>query len=186
MLHRHRLTATAWTSWADDTGYHVHTYPSPLRSGIDLTTESSAGPAPHAHAYLGAFAGPEQTGTSFYDRRPDHPEARVLDGRGAEAVLVDVARERVRAHAKHEPDSMEVRPWGDGSWLPVLTEELGEVARCLNDSRHHGVLAVSDRLRADLYSELIQLAAMAAAWAHAVQQGDPVPALLAARMDGPT
>jgi NTP pyrophosphatase (non-canonical NTP hydrolase) len=71
-----------------------------------------------------------------------------------------IKRERAAAHAKHGPDggSCEQMSASDNRWLAVLTEEVGEVARALNDheAHHH------------LYEELVQVAAMAAAWADAV------------------
>lgn len=78
----------------------------------------------------------------------------------------DVRAERHRAHLKHSGyhgngKSAEEMPVDDPLWLPVLTEELGEVAREICDHRysrpHH------------LRAELIQLAAMASAWADAIQ-----------------
>lgn len=78
----------------------------------------------------------------------------------------DVRRERLRAHDKHAADgnSAERLPADSTRWLPILTEELGEVARELCDHGH----ARPHRLR----SELIQLAAMAAAWADAIERDD--------------
>lgn len=72
----------------------------------------------------------------------------------------DVHRERIRAHAKHDAQghSVERATWEDSRWLPILTEELGEVARCLCD----------DSSRSHLREELIQLAAMATAWIDAI------------------
>jgi len=45
----------------------------------------------------------------------------------------DMHRERIRAHAKHDErdGSMERKPFDHPIWLPVLTEEIGEVARVL-------------------------------------------------------
>jgi NTP pyrophosphatase (non-canonical NTP hydrolase) len=76
---------------------------------------------------------------------------------GAEILL-----ERERAHAKHDAKghSVERAVWNDPRWLPILTEELGEVARCLCD---YSTLS-------DLSDELIQVAAMASAWHDAIQE----------------
>lgn len=71
-------------------------------------------------------------------------------------------REIAWAHAKHNgrtPLSPSVSDWEK---LAVVTEELGEVARCTTydeggDDRH-------------LYTELVQLSTMASAWASAVLQ----------------
>jgi len=77
--------------------------------------------------------------------------------------------ERVRAHAKHDDngDSMERKNFDDPAWLPVLVEEVGEVARALCDFRH-AAKADKSELRAHLQEELIQVAAMAAAWIDAI------------------
>lgn len=74
----------------------------------------------------------------------------------------DVHRERIRAHAKHDGrgQSMERKGWDDPIWLPVVTEEVGEVARCLCDH--------DDKAR--LREELVQLAAMTTAWIDAIDQ----------------
>lgn len=85
----------------------------------------------------------------------------------------DVHRERERAHRKHDPagGSMERKRWSDRMWLPVLTEEVGEVARVLCDQ------AVGDErerdpthVRARLREELVQVAAMACAWVDAIDR----------------
>ncbi len=72
----------------------------------------------------------------------------------------DMHRERIRAHEKHAPKgkSCEQMDWTDRDWLPVLTEEVSEVARALNDREP------STRLR----EELVQVGAMAAAWINAI------------------
>jgi NTP pyrophosphatase (non-canonical NTP hydrolase) len=83
-----------------------------------------------------------------------------------------VHRERIRAHAKHDAGggSMERKAWDDPAWLPVLVEEVGEVARALCECRH---LRTDDvELRAQLRSELIQVAAMTCAWLEAVMTFD--------------
>lgn len=77
-----------------------------------------------------------------------------------------VDQERERAHAKHAPrgGSMEVRAWDDAAWLPVLTEELGEVAHELTYDAP-GLDHVG-RLR----GELVQVAAMACAWIESIDR----------------
>ena len=47
--------------------------------------------------------------------------------------------------------------------LSIITEEVGEVARVLNDAAHHPGLDV-----AHLRAELVQVAAMAVAWIDAI------------------
>lgn len=88
----------------------------------------------------------------------------------------DVHRERIRAHEKHDAagGSMERRPWHDGMWLPVLTEEIGEVARVLCDFELGVAGAFLDGSPADkLREELVQVAAMACAWIAALDELDP-------------
>ncbi len=71
-----------------------------------------------------------------------------------------IHRERVRAHAKHVEKglSMEIERPDSPRWLPVLVEEVGEVARALNDNESLG----------NLRKELIQCAAMCVAWVEAL------------------
>jgi hypothetical protein len=83
-------------------------------------------------------------------------------------IYDDIRTERERAHAAHGTTSMEALAITDLARLAVLVEEMGEVAREFNDARHHAsgqsgtMSGVSlDRLR----NELVQLAAIAAAWA---------------------
>lgn len=73
----------------------------------------------------------------------------------------DAMRERINADIKHAPNgnSMEVAPPDDPRWLPVLVEEVGEIARAMCD------LESPERLR----SEVIQVAAMALAWSDALK-----------------
>lgn len=75
-------------------------------------------------------------------------------------IWEEVAHERARAHIKHGDTSMESLPVTDLTRLTVLMEEVGEVARVFNEWRHTGTFA-----RFDLRQELIQVAAMAGAWA---------------------
>lgn len=80
-------------------------------------------------------------------------------------VYAEVRAERERAHRKHGETSMESSPASDptGRRYRVLAEEVGEVAREFNDAEHdHRPVDL-----AALRGELIQVAAMAAAWADA-------------------
>lgn len=82
-----------------------------------------------------------------------------------------VHRERIRAHEKHHNKpggSMEMKDHDDPDWLPVLVEELGEVARVLCEHRH-GRLTDDERDDA-LHLELVQVAAMSAAWIEAIHE----------------
>ena len=71
--------------------------------------------------------------------------------RYATTVYDEVARERARAHAKHGAESIEKIPADDPRWLAILTEEVGEVAKALNEGTN-------------LSEELVQVAAVAIAW----------------------
>ena len=88
-----------------------------------------------------------------------------------ELIALDIHAERVRAHAKHDANggSMERKAWDNVVWLPVLTEELGEVARelCEYELGNVGWEQLPHRLRA----ELVQLAAMTTAWIAAIDRG---------------
>lgn len=78
----------------------------------------------------------------------------------------DMHRERIRAHAKFghtEQTSTEGRSFYDARWLAILTEEVGEVARVLNEW-YLGNASLQPNLR----KELIQVGAMVAAWVDAI------------------
>jgi hypothetical protein len=84
------------------------------------------------------------------------------------AVYDDIRAERERAHAAHGPTSAEALAVTDLARLAVLVEEMGEVAREFNDTRHHarGPSGAMPGVNLDrLRNELVQLAATAAAWA---------------------
>lgn len=70
----------------------------------------------------------------------------------------EVKHERERAHAKHGDKSMEALAPTDYARLVILVEEVGEVAHALT---YDGDLA-------NLRAELIQVSAMAGAWADAI------------------
>ena len=78
--------------------------------------------------------------------------------------------ERKHAHAKHKAtgNSMEAATWYDPLWLPILTEELGEVARELCDAYKRTVPDQKARMRA----ELVQVGAMTAAWIDAIDRDE--------------
>lgn len=79
---------------------------------------------------------------------------------------IDVHNERVRAHLKHDDNgrSMERKDYDDPAWLPVVVEEIGEVARVICDWRHNPIYTNQERLR----EELIQVMAMCSAWVDAI------------------
>ena len=76
-------------------------------------------------------------------------------------------KERERAYLKHNPagNCMETKGWNDPAWLPVLVEEVGEVARVLCDyNNSHTWLEITDQAQSRLREELIQVIAMATVW----------------------
>jgi NTP pyrophosphatase (non-canonical NTP hydrolase) len=78
----------------------------------------------------------------------------------------DVHRERMRAHEKHSASgrSCEQMEVDDPDWLPVLVEEVGEVANAMiEDAIFRGGSS-----RTHLRKELVQVAAMATAWIDAI------------------
>jgi NTP pyrophosphatase (non-canonical NTP hydrolase) len=79
------------------------------------------------------------------------------------AVWEAVREERIRAHQKHGDTSMEASAPNTYRRLAILMEEVGEVAREFNEAEH-GNRPVDLAL---LRKELIQVAAMAGAWADA-------------------
>ena len=87
-------------------------------------------------------------------------------------VYEEIAYERRRAHIKHAPHggSVEVKYFQDVSWLPILVEEVGEVAEEINEYSF-GVVS-EERYRRQLKAELIQVAAMATAWAEAIDRAE--------------
>lgn len=79
-----------------------------------------------------------------------------------DAVLRDIRDERERQYTIHSQTCREMARSGDfGACLAVLMEEVGEVARALNDSEP------TDQLRA----ELVQVAASAVAWVEGLVAG---------------
>jgi NTP pyrophosphatase (non-canonical NTP hydrolase) len=89
-------------------------------------------------------------------------------------VYMEVHAERQRAHAKHGATSIEARPFDDPARLPILVEEVGEVAAALNDHRHSAI-PNDAALLASLRHELVQVAAVAVSWVDAIDQEEPEP-----------
>lgn len=75
-------------------------------------------------------------------------------------IWSEVRAERARAHAKHGDKSMESFDACDYALLAILAEEVGEVAREFNEAERSGKFDLKA-----LRAELIQVAAMAGAWA---------------------
>lgn len=82
------------------------------------------------------------------------------------APYSDVHRERIRAHLKHgaNGNSREDATWDNPEWLPILMEEVGEVA--------HELTYDAVNPKANLRKELVQVAAMAIAWIEAIDDGN--------------
>jgi NTP pyrophosphatase (non-canonical NTP hydrolase) len=80
------------------------------------------------------------------------------------AVEIAVRAERERAHLKHgaRGNSREDQPWDEKEWLPILVEEVGEVAHLLTYD--------ADPNPRTLRKELVQVAAMASAWIAAIDE----------------
>lgn len=87
----------------------------------------------------------------------------------SDRVADEVRHERIRAQAKHEDHSMEAWPILSPERYLVLAEEVGEVAKEFNDAKVEGRDIDAEALR----KELIQVAAMATAWAAALDGGNP-------------
>lgn len=73
-------------------------------------------------------------------------------------TLSAIQAEAIRAHILHGDDSMLYQ--NDHERLAILMEEIGEVARELNEARIHNREVDKDKLE----KELIQSAAMCATW----------------------
>lgn len=87
-------------------------------------------------------------------------------------IYVEIAAERRRAHAKHDTTGHSAEKQGPmwWRWMPILTEELGESAEAWQDLANAEPEQYGNALR-HLKAELVQVAAMAAAWADSVQRG---------------
>jgi len=77
----------------------------------------------------------------------------------SDLTLTAIQAEATRAHLKHREHSM-LSPKTDERRLAILAEEVGEVARELNDAAIEGRPADRDKLA----RELIQTGAMCASW----------------------
>ena len=97
--------------------------------------------------------------------QPFSPETvqRFLDAVGQELLKQEAAARGGRFGGTH------ILPGGpDWARLPILLEEVGEVARELNERLIVGLMDVD---RTDLQNELVQVAACAVAWAAAIEEG---------------
>jgi hypothetical protein len=78
----------------------------------------------------------------------------------SELTLGAINEEATRAHIEHGDNSMMGFKHSEAGRLAILMEEVGEVAREINDAYLGRRLADKDKLT----GELIQVAAMAATW----------------------
>ena len=84
----------------------------------------------------------------------------------SEQIGREVFSERMRAHLKHGDKSTESQSWTSPVFLTVLVEEIGEVAKAINEYRVF--TNQPHRLAHELRAELIQVAAMCEAWIVAI------------------
>lgn len=96
----------------------------------------------------------------------------MINHENAEITYKAFHAERICAHAKHDVNgaSMERKNWADSAWLPVIVEEVGEVARVLCEQRQGNY--DTEKTMAELEKELIQVGAMVAAWIDALNTGE--------------
>ena len=82
-------------------------------------------------------------------------------------ISFEVCSERKRAHLKHGESSMVNKAWNNPIFLSVLLEEVGEVAKALNN---HWIPLTNQpsKLAEELRKELIQVQAMAEEWTAAI------------------
>lgn len=88
-------------------------------------------------------------------------------------VYFNVQAERIRAHQKHgaKGNSREDAHWSNNEWLPILVEEVGEVAHELTyDAKSVFTDDQLEAKKAALRAELVQVAAMACAWIAAIDE----------------
>jgi NTP pyrophosphatase (non-canonical NTP hydrolase) len=100
-----------------------------------------------------------------------HVHTRALPITRSPSVYQEVHAERERAHAKHGAygNSRENQPWTDAEWLPILMEEVGEVAHELT---YDADKMTSEGRSARMRKELVQVAAMACAWIDAIDRAE--------------
>lgn len=79
-------------------------------------------------------------------------------------IYIAVHNERARAHTKHGAagNSREDASWDNVEWLPILMEELGEIAHLFTYDVEMDIM--------DLREELVQLAAMSTAWIASIDE----------------
>lgn len=92
----------------------------------------------------------------------------MFDIEQAEVTAHAITAERMRADARHGPKSIEHGAWNDPRRLRILVEEVGEVAKVLNEL---DLGAISEETaREQIVLETLQVAACAAAWAESADR----------------
>lgn len=87
----------------------------------------------------------------------------------------EIEHARRKAHAKHGNSSIEGMPAEHPAWLPVLVEEVGEVAHEMTYDAKGG----------SLRAELVDVLAVASAWLDAIDGSRPVPVMPPPDLFGP-
>lgn len=77
-------------------------------------------------------------------------------------ILAEFSDERYRAHELHDEHSQEGNAWDSEKSMRILVEEVGEVAKALNE-RDLGNLTDLEAMR-ELRKELVQTGAMCLVW----------------------
>jgi hypothetical protein len=195
-MHPSWTVTTAWPPTADDFIAAVHRHLNPTDEvGTALTDSDAEGMVTlrlsdsDTQVRLGVTKPMLAGGTiragdlvALNSTPVDAGDAAVAPDPGKPRVLGLIAAERLRAHAKHGQDSMESPDWRADRRLRIVTEELGEVARVLNDleitlSRLEYTIAGDaevEAARRKLVKELTQTASTLYAWA-ANAEGDILP-----------
>lgn len=96
----------------------------------------------------------------------------MIDGNAFQAVMAEVLKERESAHVKHGAKSAEETPWTSPLFMTILTEEIGEVAKAINDFRY--IANMPHKLARELRKELIQVTAMSTAWIAAIDESGTI------------
>lgn len=92
----------------------------------------------------------------------------------AAQLFAELVAEGDRAHAKHAATSMRAQPWNHHRRMTIFVEELGELARPMNDLEH-GDVSLAEAL-SEARGEAVQLAAMAFDWLVAIDAAADVAA----------
>lgn len=92
----------------------------------------------------------------------------MIDPKQSTKINDEVLAERLRAHIKHQANSAEEQSWTSPNFLTILLEEVGELAKAINEYRV--ITNQPHKLGRELRAELIQVSAMAQAWIVAIDE----------------